>query len=133
MDIQLSALTTALHNSWPVWEHEPESGYWSKENPARGQCVPSSLVVQDYYGGDIVRVRVTGDGIDETHYFNVLEDGTILDTTGSQYRVPVALTPAPIDLKKYSANDVRERLLNDEGTRIRYATLKSRVADCLTR
>lgn len=49
----------------------------------------SSLVAQDYFGGDSVRYAVKGDGIDEMHYCNLLEDGVLLDTTRSQYQVPV--------------------------------------------
>lgn len=103
---------------------------WSPENPARGQCVVSSLVVLDYFGGDIVRYAVTGEGIDETHYFNVLEDGTVLDTTRSQYKdKQVNMAEKPIDLKKNGFSSVRERCLADKETKYRYGILATRVRD----
>lgn len=121
-------LTAALKSSWPADAKGSEWKDWSVENPARGQCVPSSLVVQDYLGGDIVRYKVTGDSIDETHYFNILEDGTVIDTTGSQYKQPVSMEPYPVDLAKNNFSSMRERCLADEETKERYEILKSRVA-----
>jgi hypothetical protein len=124
----LSELTTALHKAWnaktSVWDDD-----WPSDNPARGQCVPSSLVVQDYYGGDLIRFAVRGEGISENHYCNLLEDGTLLDTTRSQYAVPVTMQVYPVNLAGYSS--VREKRLDDEETRTRYELLKSRVAAIL--
>ena len=85
-NLSLSHFINVLQESWSATTSYESDENWSPENPARGQCVVSSLVVQDYFGGDIVRYAVTGEGIDETHYFNVLEDGTVLDTTRSQYK-----------------------------------------------
>ena len=127
----LQQLTSALHESWPVEIGNAVVGDWTPENPARGQCIPSSLVVQDYFGGDIVRYAVTAEGINETHYFNVLKDGTIIDTTGSQYKVPVSMIVKPIDLAKNSFQSVRERCLADDDTRMRYELLQSRVESIL--
>ena len=36
-----------------------------KDNSARGQCVISSLVVQDYFGGELFRAQVRGDGFND--------------------------------------------------------------------
>ena len=40
---------------------------WSRKNPTSGQCAITALIVQDYFGGTIHRVKVKN----ETHYFNV--------------------------------------------------------------
>lgn len=125
--IDIRDLAKALRNSWPVDAPGREWKDWPPDNPARGQCEPSALVVQDYFGGDIVRYRVTGDGINETHYFNVLDGGTVIDTTASQYRSPVSMKPEPIDLAKNNFASVRERCLADEETHQRYELLKTRV------
>jgi hypothetical protein len=121
-------LLTALHGAWNA-----KTGYanenWSADNPARGQCVVTSLVVQDYLGGDLVRFAVTGEGINEKHYCNVLEDGTLIDVTRSQYRIPVTMRLDPVDLKNFSS--MRERRLADEETHTRYEYLKKRVAERL--
>lgn len=102
---------------------------WSADNPARGQCVVSSLVVQDYLGGDLRRYRVQLPDGEETHYCNVLPDGTVLDTTASQYTAPITLQVTPVDLKGHTS--VREKRLADDETRRRYELLKQRVSATL--
>ena len=79
----LHDLVRALENSWSA-DTAFDKNDWTKENPARGQCVVSSLVVQDYLGGELLRYSVIGNDIHETHYVNQLEDGTLIDTTGKQ-------------------------------------------------
>ena len=123
-------ITEALRASWC-----PETSTLGDDlpvdNPARGQCAVSSLVVQDFLGGDLFRVRVSGDGIDERHYYNVLDDGIVIDTTREQYQgKPVSLTPAPVDLEgKYVS--IREKVLDNEDTRKRYELLRQLVNDNL--
>lgn len=132
MDLpDIRQLTEALRLSWPVDAKDRVWADWPPDNPARGQCEPSSLVVQDYYGGDIVRYRVTGDGINETHYFNVLDDGTVIDTTASQYKTAVTMRPEPVDLEKNNHKSMRARCLADDETKERYTILKSRVQKIL--
>lgn len=128
----LSDFIYALQKSWSAkTSYEPDED-WSHENPARGQCVVSSLVVQDYFGGDIVRYAMSGDGIDETHYFNVLDDGTVIDTTRSQYKnKKIRMTEKPVDLAKNGFVSVRERCLADDETAYRYSLLKDRVVHLL--
>lgn len=115
----------ALECSW-----SPETSYGgmaTQDNPARGQCVVSSLVLQDYMGGDLQKVKVTGDDIDETHYYNVLDDGTTIDVTARQYDgLAITKRQVPIDLRGRFAN-VREKLLADDDTQRRYELLKKRV------
>lgn len=124
-------LLNALHAAWTADTSYAKTGEWSIDNPARGQCVTSALVVQDYFGGDIVRYAVTGDGIDETHYLNLLDDGTLLDTTGSQYKDSVSMRLKPIDLAKNNFISVRQRCLADKETKYRYELLKKRVENSL--
>jgi len=123
----IAEFTIALQVSWG-----PDTCFdakeWSSDNPARGHCVASSLVTQDYFGGNLKRYHVTfkSDGHEETHYCNILSDGTILDTTGMQYQWPVLLEPRDVDLKGYAS--IREKRLADEDTRKRYKLLADRVA-----
>lgn len=121
-------LMTALRLSWNAKTSYADD-QWPSDNPARAQCVVSSLVVQDYLGGELVRYAVRGDGIQEMHYCNQLEGGVLLDTTRSQYRTEVTFTLSPVDLKTYKS--VREKRLGDNETRMRYHILKRRVADYL--
>lgn len=129
MKPSIEALIKALQYSWSA-DTCFDASEWSADNPARGQCVVSSLVVQKYLGGGLQRYRVTGAVIAETHYCNVLGDGTILDTTASQYKQPVALKMEPIDLKGFAS--IREKRLSDDETRSRYELLLSRVEQQLS-
>lgn len=124
MEISIEKLIDALQNSWSA-ETCFDASEWSITNPARGQCVVSSLVVQKYLGGDLLRYRVSGGGIEETHYCNILSDGTVLDTTGSQYKHPMTFRVEPVELKGFIS--VREKRLAEDETRSRYELLLNRV------
>ena len=119
----------ALQSSWAKdTAFDPKE--WSEDNMARGQCVVSSLVIQDYLGGDLVRYSVDEGDLHETHYANRLDSGVILDTTASQYTEPVTMRIKPVDLKGFSS--VREKRLADNSTRKRYEILKARVDQLIT-
>ena len=122
---QLHDIETALRASWTS-DTAFDKNDWSVENPARGQCVVSSLVVQDYLGGELVRCAVDSVDLHETHYFNLLDNGMVVDTTGSQYTESVAMTNKPVSYVGYSS--IREKRLSDDDTRIRYELLKKRVS-----
>jgi hypothetical protein len=124
MKPSIEALIKALQNSWSA-DTCFDASEWNADNPALGQCVVSSLVVQKYLGGELQRYRVTGDGVTDTHYCNILNDGTLLDTTASQYRQPMTFKVAPVDPKGFAS--IREKRLAEEETRSRYELLLSRV------
>lgn len=126
--IELKDITEALEASWAS-DTAFRSEDWSMENPARGQCVISSLIVQDYLGGELARCTAESDALQETHYFNLLPDGTVIDTTKNQYAHTVSLTPKPISFEGYTS--IREKRLSDDSTRRRYELLKSRVESYL--
>jgi hypothetical protein len=123
--MSLQRLTQALHQAWDENTGYANATSWTNENPSRGQCMTSSLVVQDYFGGDIVRYEVTADNLNETHYFNILEDGTRIDTTGAQYKIAVSMKPKPVQLGAFIS--LREKRLSDEETHEKYLLLKSKV------
>lgn len=102
-----------------------DASEWSKDNPARGQCVVSSLIVQDYFGGDLVRYVVDEGDLHETHYMNRLSSDIVIDTTASQYRSPVSMRLKPVDLTEHT--NIREKRLADDSTARRYKLLKQRV------
>jgi hypothetical protein len=54
---------------------------WSPSNPAAGQCAVTALVVQDYFGGELVR----GHTEEGTHYWNRLPNGQEIDLTAEQF------------------------------------------------
>ncbi len=130
MKVSIDRLINALGASWTK-DSCFDASKWSPDNPARGQCVASSLVVQDYLGGDLRRYDVTlPGGSHEKHYCNVLEDGTEVDTTRKQYTFPVTLSIDPVNLKSYRT--VREKRLAEEETRKKYERLRDRVSAYLS-
>ncbi len=126
----IQQLAGALHEVWDA-ETSFTPHEWSTANPARGQCLVSSLCVQSYYGGNLRRYTVTGKDIKETHYCNILDDGTIIDTTASQYPSLVVLEPTDIKLKEHSS--ARAKYLANPNIRIQYELLKVRVELALNR
>jgi len=91
------AVIAALQATWQAdTTYDPDT--WSENNKARGQCVVSSLVIQDYFGGDLLRYTIDEKNLHETHYVNKLRNGTIIDTTSSQYKVPVTMRVKPVQL-----------------------------------
>jgi hypothetical protein len=93
------------------WSSET-SGQWLLENPARGQCNVTSLVVQDLFGGEILKTEAPGGW----HFYNRV-DGARYDLTASQFAAPIPYADV--------ASSRAEALA---GTKVeRYATLKARI------
>ena len=91
---------------------------WVPDDPTYGQCAVTAMIVHDYFGGTIHRIRVDGGG---THYFNKI-DGKIIDFTKEQfdlYNIPV----------KYEPNEEMnlDYVGKNADTKKRYDLLKSRV------
>lgn len=113
------------------WDEQTSSvgDAWNTVNPALGQCVPTTLVINDIFGGDIVRVVVTDEddlSVNETHYYNKLPNG-YYDLTGGQYPESAVMTKAPVDLAAEGYATMRERLIANVDTNKRYELLRSRV------
>ena len=110
----LKELEKALLNSY-----EKELCYgtvrenWTEENKTLGMCAITSLIVNDYFKGEIAKIKV--DGI--SHYFNIIND-SIVDLTASQFN-------KKIDYKDYKIIN-REAILTDD-TNNRYKKLKEKV------
>ncbi len=60
------------------------SSKWTAENPARGQCSVTALVVNDIFSGEIMKTMVG----DEWHYYNVIDNERV-DFTSSQFSQPI--------------------------------------------
>ena len=86
---------------------------WNDNNKCFGMCAITSLIINDYFCGDICKIHV--DGI--SHYFNLIED-KIIDLTASQFN-------HEIDYKDYQIID-RKNILTEE-TKNRYNILKARL------
>lgn len=126
--VDLKDIVKALEASWN-YDTTFDASEWTPENPSRGQCVVSSLVVQDYLGGELLRYTVDENNLHETHYLNQLDDGTIIDTTGKQYDEPVNLRMKPVNIEGFDS--IRNKRLNDKITNNHYILLKNRVVSYL--
>ena len=89
---------------------------WSINNRTLGQCAITSLIVNDYFGGEIKKCIV--DGI--SHYFNEINN-IIFDFTKEQFNHDINYND--------SKSKTREEMLNNEDTKKRYKLLSSRVAE----
>lgn len=92
---------------------------WNENNRCFGMGAITSLIINDYFGGDICKIYV--DGI--SHYFNLIENN-IVDLTKDQFN-------REMDYKDYKIMD-REKILTDD-TKNRYVTLKARLINKLLR
>lgn len=76
----MKTLREAIEAAW-CRETSACPDLWTPDNPARGQCAVTALVVQDYLGGDLQRGHVNG----ESHYWNRVFWGVSLDWTAQQF------------------------------------------------
>ncbi len=86
---------------------------WNENNKCFGMCAITSLIINDYFGGDICKVYVEG----ISHYFNLVED-KIIDLTSSQFN-------HEINYNDYQIIG-RNKILTDD-TKNRYDILKTRL------
>jgi hypothetical protein len=99
-----------------VWSGDTSSptNAWSPSNPAQNHCSITSLIVNDYFGGEILTTRTTGG----THFYNLI-DGQRWDLTVSQFAEPV-----PFD----DTHSSREAALADTSPQ-KYELLKARLRE----
>lgn len=130
LSIEHSVIQTALRQSW-----RPDTSYapklWTPDNPARGQCTPSSLVVWSLLGGEIIYRATHVDGLRERHYLNVLPDGCEFDTTREQYPDDQIFVSTPNRLKGYAT--LADKLMSSTQNRRRFITLNDRVLAVMAR
>jgi hypothetical protein len=70
---------TVLQQLRRAWSSE-SSSLWTEDNPAKGHCGVTSLVIQDLFGGEI-RKTPLDDGM---HFYNYI-DGQRYDLTAEQF------------------------------------------------
>jgi len=69
----------ALEQCWS----KQSSSLWTENNPASGQCGVTALVIQEQFGGDILKTDVDG----QWHFYNII-DGIGYDLTIDQFDKP---------------------------------------------
>ena len=114
----LENLNKALQDSYTKdLCYEKVRDEWTEENKTLGMCAITALVVNDYFKGDIAKIKV--DGI--SHYFNII-DNKIMDFTKNQFK-------KVIDYKGYKIVNRKDILIED--TKNRYQRLKEKVIKIL--
>jgi hypothetical protein len=121
--VDLQEIKELLEKSWSE-KTTSEPKYWTKENPAWGQCAVTALVVQDFFGGELLRglfkfkdtksVEFVG-----SHYWNRLPDGTEVDLTRCQFPEDVEISIGELRTRQY--------VLSYPETRRRYKILKTEI------
>jgi uncharacterized protein (DUF952 family) len=93
----LADIERAIRVSWSRETCDPvDAEVWSAENPSRGQCAVTALVVQDLLGGELLLAEVHyPDGSRQgLHYWNRLGEGVELDLTREQFAPDEAVQAA---------------------------------------
>jgi hypothetical protein len=83
-----SEVAAAMPQAWCLETCDPaDVEHWTPDNPSRGQCGPTALVVNDALGGDLLVAEVLwADGSQQGwHYWNLLADGNEIDLTREQF------------------------------------------------
>lgn len=105
-----------IKNSW-CRETSYYPNKWTEDNPAFGQCAVTALVIQQYFGGEILCGTTSKK---QRHYWNVINSKEI-DLTFSQFK------EKPI----FKTIEVRNRkdLLKSESVSKRYEKLFYKTLD----
>lgn len=135
-------LKECLQESWSK-ETSADPKKWTADNPAWGQCAVTTLVAQDFYGGNITRLDLSGAPDPEvaamrSHYFNCF-NGQNVDYSISQFPCDTAPFPRehlvqsndylnPLLTPQNLSERTREQLLANEETKRRYKILRLAVA-----
>lgn len=105
---RIEKINQALLRSWSF----ESSSKWSYDNPAKGQCGVTALVVNDILGGEILKTKLP----EGWHYYNII-GGKRYDFTASQFSEQIEYMDIPSD---------REEAYSDSNDR-QYNYLKQRV------
>lgn len=92
--VTVETLGTVLAGAWGRDTCDPHDlDYWTPENPSRGQCGVTAMVVRELLGGELVLGEVFVDGTKVGHHWwNRLPDGNDLDFTADQFRPEEVVT-----------------------------------------
>jgi hypothetical protein len=92
----LDEIEAAVRSSWDAQTCDSSDLPWSGDNPAKGQCGVTALVLNDLLGGDLMSAEVHHpDGTRQGwHTWNVFGDGFEVDLTVEQFRDGEQIQPA---------------------------------------
>jgi GNAT superfamily N-acetyltransferase len=106
--LTLTDLEAAIRASWSS-ETSTDPGEWSPENPSRGQCDVTAMLVRSYLGGEILVANVLREGRRvERHAWNRLPSGLTIDLTREQFK-RAELLDEPLAQEPLGLGNARER------------------------
>jgi hypothetical protein len=119
-NIGIDDLISALERSW---SSDTALGEWRKDVPSLNQCAVTALIVQDYFGGELLRCKTK---YGDSHYWNRLSPENIVDLTYEQFQ---EIDDEPL----YDSTIVRTReyVLSFEDTKRRYDLLCKRIINLI--
>ena len=96
----LSRIEQVIRDAWSPETTFAKDAFLDRaaDRPSRGQCVSTSLVVNDLLGGDLLVADVaTGGSVGGVHYWNRLATPELtLDLTGDQFLADEVLVGAQV-------------------------------------
>ena len=131
----LKFLREDLERAWSE-ETAADAAWWRRNQPSRpsvGQCAVTALVVHERFGGDLLRVivpegatRILGfsknvNSPEQSHYFNRLPDGRVVDLTRDQFDSWEPMGPPVVRERDY--------LMSHPDTVTRYRILRANLFD----
>lgn len=76
MKINIENVKNCLIKCWSI----KTSSKWTVKNPSRGQCGVTALLINDIFGGEILKTKIDN----QWHYYNRI-DGKEYDFTSDQF------------------------------------------------
>ncbi len=132
MEITLEKLTEIVRNSW---DDSPVT-----DNPALGSCIETALIVQDYFGGELLYADFSSElqeilgSICLCHCWNKLPNGEEVDLSIDQFpHEKRGLIPAGRVVNRQDFISDKENDLDPCSVRSKYIRLSNRVAQYLVR
>ncbi|PHA02285.1 hypothetical protein COE51_03290 [Bacillus pseudomycoides] len=92
---EIEKISEVLFQSWSI----ETSSKWTLDNPAKGQCGVTALVIYDLFGGEIVKTKVP----EGWHFYNRI-NGKRYDFTASQFLKEIAYMEIPSNRKEAFAD-----------------------------
>ena len=99
---QIEQIMKALYKSWS----SDSSSKWSQDNPAKGQCGVTALIVNDLLGGEIRKTKLP----EGWHFYNFI-NGKRYDLTVSQFKEDILYMDIPSN-RNEAFSDTNEKQYN---------------------
>ena len=113
-------LKQLLKQSWNLETCSPGlRDKWTEENPSLGQCAITALIVNDFFGGKIMRCMASSG----SHYYNIIDD-ELVDLTVEQFL-------GKIPQYEIGEERTREYLLGNKDTKNRYLLLNKNIQESI--